>query len=381
MAILQTVLGRIPKGGYKPIRLEHILLLLFGAFVIAFSDTLYAKVNSIGAIIILIMFLGSVVGIAPIPMPTFRKNLYLQILSVGLFSGVLDSYIVLDLCKKLRIVQPGQDREAIMNQIVNQDTVGLIAEFRALCTISALIGGLILWFGEVYAAGVFLNDQRTGLLSALYIIPPVLIFLSILGLYAQLRLPIEIVPNKSVQFRKRNLLEFALAIALLLKTHNPLLCLGILIVYAVLTRQDDHLLDVWKSHTEINVMLVLFIALVAGAWLVANIITPLGLGEGYWKPIIPAAIQGVLWGPLYEDSSVHFWVRILTLSTGVLILPISSLVGVMLFKSLKQWGIYTMHGAAAAVVWYVIFIGWIWLTLQSPVGYFLEQLAHAGGAH
>lgn len=378
--MVRKMLRNIPKNGLTTLKLEHILLLLFGLAVLGFSGEVYhARLSGVGQVIVLIVYLGLLVGIAPIPMPALKTR-FGQTMFSGILSGVLDSYIVLDQCRRLRTVEAGQDRDAVMNQKENQATQGVRAQFLALQTLAALVGGLIIWFGEVYAAGLYNNDSRTGILSALYVVPPVILFLALLGIHAQL-LPIEVVPNRAVSPRIRDVIEFGVGVVALLATHNPLLCLGALLVYAVLTRQDDHLLDVWKHHTEVNVMLVLLIALLAGTWLVSNIIAPLGLDRGEYLPIIPAGVQAVLWGPLYQDDSVHFWMRITTLSTGALLLPVSSLVGVMLYRTPRQWLLYMKYSIPYAVVWYGIMRAWIWLTLETPVGEFLEMWANAGSAH
>jgi len=372
---LRTAKRVIPKRGLTPLKLEHILLFIFGASLLAFGSGIYEeKINSIGKVIVLIIYLGSLVGLAPVPLPVFKKKFW-QPVFAGFLSGFLDSYIVLDQCRRLRTVEKGQDREKIMRQKENQAAEGVRAQFLALLMIAAIIGGLILWFGEVYAAGLYINDSRTGIASALFVIPPALIFLLLLGLHAS-RLPIQVVPNKTVAVSKRDLLEFSAGIVALLLTHNPMLCLGGLLVYAVITRQDDHLLEIWKHHTEVNVMLVLLIALLAGGWLVNDVIKTIGLDNGEFLPIIPAAIQSVLWGPLYEDQSVHFWMRVTTLSTGALLLPISSLVGVMLFKTPKQWLTYMKFSFVYAAIWYGLMRLWIFLALDTPLGEILEQFAH-----
>ncbi len=348
------------NGEFTPLKLEHGLILVLGICMVCFSDSVYTGLPSVGKLIILIIFLGLLIGIAPVAMPTFRSK-FRQVVVAGFASALLDSFIVLMQLKNFKTTQEREEERI---------------KFLVLCTFSALIGGLCLWFGEAYAAGLFQNDGRTGFLSALYIIPPVIIFLVILGWLGN-RLKIDIELGYSKQ-NKRDVLEFFAGIILLIVTHNPLICLGWLLIYSAVTRQENHLLDSWKHHTEVNVMLVLIIALVGGEWLVSHIIEPSGFGSGEFLPIIPAGIQAVLWGPLYEDPSVHFWIRVCTLSTGAMLLPISSLVGVMLFTTGRQWWIYAKYSFPLAAVWFVIFRGWIWLTLDTPIGIFLEQWAHMG---
>ncbi|PIQ91660.1 MAG: hypothetical protein COV70_02535 [Parcubacteria group bacterium CG11_big_fil_rev_8_21_14_0_20_39_22] len=367
------------KNGLSPLKLEHIFILLLGIVLFFGSGSLYGTMTPVGQVIILIIYLGLLVGIAPIPLPVFRRK-FSQVFFAGLLSGVLDSYIVLDQSRRLRTVENGQDEEGVMNSLSDQEVKGERAKFLVLLTLAALIGGLIIWFGEVYAAGLYNNNGRTGVLSALYVIPPVLVFLTMLGLHAE-RLAIRVVPNKSSVFKTRDVVEFGAGIILLLVTHNPLFCLAVLLVYSVITRQDERLLNVWKYHTEVNVMLVLLLALVAGSWLVLNVVDRFGIGSGEFAPVLVAGVQSVLWGPLYNDPSVNFWIMITTLSTGALLLPISSLVGVMLFKTGWQWLIYIRYSIPYAVLWYVIMRIWILLTLETPVGVWLEQWAHSGVSH
>jgi len=369
----KRIVKNVLKHGLTPLRLEHVLLLILGVSILVFTRDVYENAHPVVQVIILIAYLGSLVGIAPIPLPVFKRKFW-QIVFTGLLSGVLDSYIVLEQSKKLRTVEAGQSEEEVARQTENQHTEGERAKLLVLMTLAALIGGLIIWFGEVYAAGLFLHDGRTSILSALYILPPVLVFLAILGFHAE-KLSVDVVRNKSIKSSWIQFAEFASGIMLLLVTDNPLFAIGILMVYAVLTRQDDELFSVWRHNTEISVMLVLLLALVAGGWLVSSVIEPIGLGQGAYLPIIPAGVQAVLWGPLYTDSTVHFWIRIATLSTGALLLPISSLVGVMLFKTKKQWLLYMRYSFMYSAIWYGLFRVYIWLTLETQVGTFLEQWA------
>lgn len=343
----------------SPLTLEHILLGVLGV-ILAYFSAEYKEFSAVGQVIMLVAYLGALVGLAPVPMP-IRRTHGQQVVQSGLLSGVLDSFIILAQLKKLDV--QGSEEE--------KDT------WKSLNMIAAIVGGLIIWFGEVYAAGTFNNDGRTGVLSALYIVPPVLVFLGILSLHAN-RLRVEVVAAAGQKTSTRDVIEFIVGIALLLYFHNPMTCLGILIAYATLTHQAEHLITAFKHETEVSVVIVLVIALFGGEWLVANAIQPLGVAEGAIAPIIPSAIQAVLWGPLYTDPSQHFWVRIANLSTGALIFPISSLVGVMLFQTRVQWIRYMKISIPYAALWYAIMRGWIWLTLDTPIGHMLERWAHTG---
>lgn len=367
----------IAKHDLSPIKMEHALLCLAGIAMMVFHAK-YETMSGIPQVLILVIYLGLLLGIAPVPMPVFRSKFW-QVFFAGIISSVLDSFIVLKQMKSLRTLESTQDRQAVIVDQQDQETVGVRAQLLALGTLAAIIGGLMIWFGEVYAAGLFNSDGRTGPFSALFIIPPALLFLTVLGIHASW-LPIEVVQNEAKVMNLRNIMEFAIGIILLLLTHNSLLCLGILLAYCVITHQADHLLDSWKEETEINIMLVLLIAWITGGWVLKNLIAPSGLGQGSFLPIIPAAIQAVLWGPLYSDPTVHFWMRVTTLSTGAMLLPISSLVGVMLFRTSFQWWLYTRYSIPYAILWYMIMRLWICGILESPIGAFLEQWSRPHGA-
>lgn len=368
----KRVLEAVSKNGFTSLKLEHILVFIVGVVLFFYRDG-YHHISAVAQVMVLIVYLGSLVAIAPVPLPTFKRK-RTQIMFAGLLSGVLDSFIVLLQLLRLRTAEPDE----YGNRTERTEVSGNRAKFFAIATIAALTGGLIIWFGEVYAAGLFINDGRTGLLSALFIVPPALVFLWILGTFAE-RLDIDVLPNEGKAFSKRDLGEFIAGIALLLLTHNPMLCLAALLVYVVLTSQADHLIEQTKHHTEVNVMLVLLVALIAGGWVVSSVIEPMGLGQGEFLPIIPAGVQAVLWGPLYTDATVHFWIRIATLSTGALLLPISSLVGVMLFSTMRQWLVYMKYSFIFAAVWYGLLRLWIWVAFETPIGEILEQWAHSGG--
>lgn len=340
----------------KAPELVHILVGLLG-IALMLSRGEYEKMGIPTQVFVLIIYLTFLVGIAPIPMPTFATN-FRQVLYVGLVSSVLDSFVLLAQLKKMRTSGSIVERTKLLT----------------LFTLSALIGGLCIWFGEVYAAGLFANDKRTSVGSALFVVPPVLVFLSILGWNAN-GIKIRLEPSNQ-RPRKVNVYEFVGGIMLLLWTHDPIICTGVLLIYTTLTNQQEHLFDqVLKNEIEWPVIVVVLLAMTKGEWVVNQLFVPLGISTGNWA-IIPSAVQAVLWGPLYQDSSVHFWVRLTNLSTGAMLLPISSLVGVMLFTTPREWLAYMRYSVIYSLLWLCIMRTWIYLALQSPVGELLEKFAH-----
>lgn len=293
--------------------------------------------------IVLVVFLGGLIGITRIPFPTrfFGKPIALwayPLISGGL-SGFMDSFLVLLLVGAASL--EGDEGEQL--------------KFRAYNTLAALIGGLALYFGEVYMLPLALKYGMRSWHSMLPIVPPVLAFLAVLAWLAS-RLNVRVVGVKSMGGGGRNVwvdwLEFLAAIALLLATHNALLCLGALLVYAFVTGQGENLIDVIKTETEMGVMLLLvFAAFVAGP------IEPYMARWSGWWAFIPSVVNGVLAGAVFPASG-DVWFDALILSTAVLVTPVSSLVGVMLFKTMKDWKGYIRLALPLALLWFVLAGAW-----------------------
>lgn len=337
------------------------MLILALAACCGFSGDTYERMSTAGQVFVLVIYLTLLVGITKLQMPVFKSN-FMQTMYISIVSGVLDSFVLLAQVKKLRTV----------NKEGKDDEVGRMRIF-AIFTIGAIIGGLWLWFGEVYAAGLYASDGRTGVFSALFVLPPVLLFSCMLGLLAEMH-GTKLVESVHHKFDLRNVVEFVVGVVLLLTTHNAMICIGVILFYAWLTDQTSHLFDeVMKNEIEWAVIMVLIIAILKGEWLVQNFFLPLGLATGEYAPIVPSAVQAVLWGPLYNDESVHFWIRLTNLSVGAGLLPISSLVGVMIFKKVAHWKIYLQYSMPLMTLWWCIMRGWIWLALESPVGHLLER--------
>lgn len=208
--------------------------------------------------------------------------------------------------------------------------------------------------------------------DGLPILVPVLIFLGVLGYLVQkLDLVIsarestlemglekkEIRDNdhKSSHNTKRkieNLAEFIIGIGIILFSHNPILALGILFVYAFISGQGEDLLYVIKTETEMGVMLLLLTA-----WVIFEPVQPLLSFFTGFHALWPSMINAVFAGALLPAGG-DVWLEIVMISTGALFLPISSLVGVMLFKTIKEWWAYVKLSVPMMFVWLAISLSW-----------------------
>jgi len=206
--------------------------------------------------------------------------------------------------------------------------------------------------------------------DGLPILVPVLIFLGVLGYLVQ-RLDIKITARETtleeglekaqehehistggMKRKWENVAEFVVGIGIILFTHNALLALGVLLAYAFISGQGEDLLHVIKTETEMGVMLLLLTA-----WIIFNPVQPLLEIFTGFHALWPSMINAVFSGALLPAGG-DVWKEISVISTGALFLPISSLVGVMLFKTMKEWWTYVKLSVPIMVLWLVLSLGW-----------------------
>lgn len=355
--------------------MESWFLGILGFTVIIMRDLAH-ELSVVQETIVLVIFLGGLMGITRIPFPSTVLGKPIPLWAFpwicGLISGFMDSFLVLLLVSVADIKGAEHDR----------------FKFRAYNMMAALIGGLITWFGEVYMMPLALQYGMRDWHSMLPMLVPVLIFLALLGFLSKdLRISIlgmrSFATNGGNGHEKKNhadsfdTIEFVIAIILLLVTKNALLCLGILFLYSFITGQGEDLLDVIKTETEVAVMLLLVIA----AFIAEPIAPFMQSFSGFWA-FIPATINGVLMGAIYPATG-DVWKEAHILSTAVLITPLSSLVGVMLFKHLSDWPRFMRLSIPLAVAWFLIAGAWFygpWQIIEPHFYAIFDAPVLSGGA-
>lgn len=336
--------------------LETLILGILGA-ALCWQSHIVHNLNVIEETIILVVFLGALMGVTRIPFPQsfFGKPLPLWSYPAisGIISGFMDSFLVLLMVGAMPIV--GQWKNKI--------------RFQAYNMMAALIGGLITYFGEVYMLPLALKYNLREWHSMGPLVVPVIVFLAILGILSS-RLKITV--GKTSQEKNNGLwnkvegyIEFSVAIALLLVTKNAMLCLGILFVYAFIVGEGEDLIGVIKTETEMSVMMLLLIA-----WIIQHDLAPVvSQYSGYWAAI-PSTINAVLTGAMFPVSG-NFWFDATILSTCALLTPVSSLVGIMLFKTKKEWIEYMKVSIPLAILWFGLATNWFNLA-KNPIEKYFE---------
>ncbi|MCA9749080.1 MAG: hypothetical protein KC414_08235, partial [Romboutsia sp.] len=203
-----------PSVRHRSWNLEATILLLLGIACL-YSYNILHELGVIGETIILVVFLSGLMGITRIEIPqTLPKYLY-PVFS-GFASMFMDSFLVLLMVSKLNI--EGTEEEQL--------------KFKAYNMIAALIGGVGTYFGEVYLLPLALQYQNGNQwYTMLPILPPILLFLGILS-YLTHKNNVQITPTASGRsFTNGDIAEFVVFILLLFVLHNPILLLGLLLIY------------------------------------------------------------------------------------------------------------------------------------------------------
>lgn len=327
--------------------IETILLGMLGLSMI-YTRGMSHSFSVIQETIVLVLFLTALMGLTRIPFPRSLGGRAIPIwaypLLAGTLSMIMDSFLVLILVGTALMEGPVKDQ----------------FKFRAYNTMAALIGGLGLYFGEVYMLPLALMYDMNKWWSMLPILPPVYVFLAILGVMTR-NLSIEIKGTKSAAAEGKkatadpfDYFEFAVFIVLLLVVHNAWLCFGLILAYAAITGQGEDLIEIFKSEMEVAVMLLLVFAAV-----IAPHAEPIMAHFEGWKAFFPSVVNAVLVGAIYPARG-DVWAEVHVISSAVLITPISSLVGVMLFRTWDEWKGYIRLAVPMAILWSVICGAWIY---------------------
>jgi len=285
----------------------------------------------------------------------------------GVASAFMDSFLVLVILASMNL--SGSDEDLFM--------------FRVFVTLSALIGGLLTYFGEVYALPIALMYGMREWYSMLWIAPPVVVFLYMLTRDA---MHLNVAPACAAPRGGRNgtgeahecaltshpwerpgdrpwmilkLVEFAAFIGLLLVFKDPLLLTGIMLAYYAVWGHGMSAFSVWKFESEQDVLLLL---VTIGVWAFALQPALVFVADVHGLLLLlPALINTVAVAVVYPATgNVYLDITMVSITVGVT--PAASLVGLIVFKGFKEWKRYTKRAfpyvarwAALSAVWCAVF--------------------------
>lgn len=334
--------------GVRRWSLNANLLGVLGIFLIL-TRSLNSELGHVGETIVVVIYLGVLAGMAPtITIPRWVPFVMLPF-ACGWMSTGMDSFIILLLVAKTAMhgLQKYQIR------------------FKSVITVAALIGGLGLYLGEVFAIPLAKMYGQEHVLSMAPLWPAITIFLSILCIYAwRLKDKVKLDPaQESQKTTWRDIIQFLVGIILLLVTHNAWLCLGFLLICSSVLGEGEDVIEVLKSKTEVGVMILLVIALLASFLPeIEHFLSGLSNGKLFFAAV---AFNGVLVGAIFPAKG-NFLQEIILISTAVPITPFSSLVGVMVFK-FSEWKEYMKVSIPAAALWFCIATGCLYV--QEKIGF------------
>lgn len=371
----EVVKTRVPRfGSFKGINwrqqiswerwftFETLAALAVGVALIALRESLDQSTSVLADTLILVLFLSGIMGVWTIPFPnTFRGKpikLFWYPVICGILSAFMDSFLVLLLINKAELTGSYKDQ----------------LKFKVYATLAALIGGLYTYFGEVYALPLALRNGMHYWHSMAPLWFPITLYLILLGYLAKsLNIQVGKVPNLEEQMKDEeidfdstlaakerkttNYAVFGLYILLLLIFHNAWLMLGLLIIGAFFLGRMEELINVIKTDLEVTVVLILIFAML--------IAEPIGPMVSSWHWIILGLIgigNSIFLGAVYPPSGDVWW-DMTVISTAVQVLPVSSLVGIIVF-TFREWGQYFKITFPLLLFWFMIC--YLWFTFLFP---------------
>lgn len=346
----------------------NLLMLLIGVGLMLHYRHGHTHISSIPwETLALITFLGIMLSFTrvwqfvPRSLPTWS---YVPI--AGVASAFMDSFLVLVIIASMSLVE---------------QRTGDLLRFKAIVMLSALIGGLLTYFGEVYALPIALKYHMREWYSMLWIVPPVVLFLVHLTKIAK---TLQVAPHCALPEAQSSndtesktcvasvhpwerpenrpwmilkLSEFVGFIALLLAFKDPLLLIGIMLFYYSIQGHGMSTFSVWKFESE-EVVLLLLVAI--GVW--AHFIAPVLADLPTVGVFALATLNAVAVAVVYPVSgNVYF--DIYVVSVAVLITPASSLVGLIVFKKPAEWWFYMRHTFGLVLRW-AVYMG-VWVAFMS----------------
>jgi len=201
-------------------------------------------------------------------------------------------------------------------------------------TFAALTVGLVLFVGEIYSLPFYITNNLATLTSGLPLLPPVTFVCFVLAFIAAKFYPVKMEPVVFDRAQLRALAEFVVGLLLIIFTHSPLFCIGVLIVYAELRRSTTKLIASTLHEFSTGALsalgLIICAVVIHGAGYSVYIQPYLYGWVLFFGAIISSPFTGAMAPPvadLYE-----FYKGLAFLAVGATLLPSSSLVGIMVFK-------------------------------------------------
>ncbi len=317
----------------KFVSTEAVVLGVFLSGVMAFySLTQHPHLSSVAETLLTAIFLTALVAFIDFRLPTlFTSNPFMAAFTLMVVSGFIsllfDSFAVVLLVDT--IVLTGVAFKTLYPYGFNKFAV------RVTCAFNALTVGAGFYLGELYGLPYFISSGMDNPLAGLPILAAVGPYCFLMSYIIAKRYPVEVQPVRYTRMELLGGAELVTFLTLLIITHNVLLSMSVLMIWATVTGRILKLVERTLHELAeggINAIGLVLIALFAeGIPLIAGFVDSYARGFGV---TLFSAISSPLAGamiPPAQNLSEFYW-NLSLLMVGAPFAVFSSLVGIMVFN-------------------------------------------------
>ncbi len=322
------------KGGV--LSTEQIVVgFLLGLFMTYWSvkaliDGIQLTSSPVMETLIVAVYLTMLLAYAQVKIPVFfaespRLSTFILVVLCGHVSLFFDSFAVVLLLSTGIIFIPIKGEKNTFNQFV-------VKTFAAFCALT--VGGGF-YLGELWGLPWFISNGLNNPLAGLPILVILTPYCLLLAGIAAIFTPVKMEKVVFSREQTKGVIEFSLGLLLIILTHSPFLCIGVLLIYSALSRKTIFLIDTFVHELKDGALnaigLILIACLIINADLVKYIQPHLD-GVGL---LIAAAISSPFAGAIAAPvNNLHdFYVGLSMLMIGAPMFVFSSLVAIVVFKN------------------------------------------------
>lgn len=334
---IHIAIERLPKSSRQWLSWEALILgFLTGPLLIAWGWR-YVSVGdyilhvSIEATLAVALFLTVLVAFCGFKMPVFfTRSPFWGTVSLIVFCGHIS--LLFDSFAVVLLLNEGVLFSVVVGSAFSQRfKVFVIKVAAAVCALT--VGGAF-WIGELWGLPYYITNQMTGVLDGLPLLVVLTPFNIAVALLFAWLFPVKVEPVEFDTQQKIAAFEFVTGLVLLIITHEPLFCLGVLLTYVALTGKMVYLyrelVHEFTSGTHNAIFLVVFMVLLFDAGYAQMVQSYL---EG-WILGIAAVISSPAAGGLAPPAKdlYGFYVGLSWLMLGAPMFVFSSLVAMIVFR-------------------------------------------------
>jgi len=315
---------------------EQIVIGFFLGMIMTFwaGKALYLGVSLTGSPVVetllVAVYLTMLLAYCQIKIPVFfsdrpRLSTFVLVMMCGHVSLFFDSFAVVLLLSTGIVFLPIAGEKNTYNQFV----VKTFSAFAALT-----VGGGF-YLGELWGLPWFISNGLNNPLAGFPILLILTPYCVLLGLIAAAFCPVKMQKVEFDSQQVRGVIEFIVGLLLIISTHSPYLCIGVLLMYAALSKRTIYLIDNFVHELKDGALnaigLILIACVLVNAGLVHYIQPYLEGGGLLLAAAISSPFAGAVAAPV--DNLYDFYVGLSLLMIGAPMFVFSSLVAIVVFKN------------------------------------------------